>query len=277
MTDYLLPLGMFSWFGYELPIQERLQLIREAGFTTTSLWWDDRDELADLRKDDFPSLVRDCGLILEYIHVPYDGCNAFWSEEPPVRRQVIDEHLRWIDDCRRLQIPVLVMHVTQGSTPPPPHQAALADFATLVEAAESAQIVLAIENTRREEYLGLLFEAYQTPHLGLCYDSSHDWLYGAEKARLLRQYDGRVVTTHLSDNDGAADRHWLPGHGIVDWELIVSSFPRNHYPGSLFLEVFPMEDEQHLSPRDFVQAAFSTGERLLRAVESLPPRINLNS
>ncbi len=31
-------LGIFSWFSYQLPIQERLQLIKEAGFNTTALW-----------------------------------------------------------------------------------------------------------------------------------------------------------------------------------------------------------------------------------------------
>ena len=37
------PLGIFSWFGFVLPFEERITLIKEAGFTATSIWWEDED------------------------------------------------------------------------------------------------------------------------------------------------------------------------------------------------------------------------------------------
>jgi len=33
-----------SWFSYDLPIGERLQLIKDAGFDATGLWWDGEDK-----------------------------------------------------------------------------------------------------------------------------------------------------------------------------------------------------------------------------------------
>ncbi|MGN7385233.1 hypothetical protein [Paenibacillus sp. SAFN-117] len=30
---------IYDWFGYELPIKERYQLIKEAGFDGVLLWW----------------------------------------------------------------------------------------------------------------------------------------------------------------------------------------------------------------------------------------------
>ena len=32
-------LSIFSWFSYPLPLQERLELIKNAGFDATALWW----------------------------------------------------------------------------------------------------------------------------------------------------------------------------------------------------------------------------------------------
>ncbi len=32
-------LGIFAWFGYELPLQESLHLIRASGFDRVMLWW----------------------------------------------------------------------------------------------------------------------------------------------------------------------------------------------------------------------------------------------
>ncbi len=31
--------GIFAWFSYPLPIEDRLQMIKQAGFDATSLWW----------------------------------------------------------------------------------------------------------------------------------------------------------------------------------------------------------------------------------------------
>ena len=55
-------IGMFSWFSYDLPIIKRLQLIKNAGFDVTSLWWhgDKKHEQPDItRKIDYFTLEVD--------------------------------------------------------------------------------------------------------------------------------------------------------------------------------------------------------------------------
>lgn len=44
-------LSIFSWFSYPLPLQERLELIKNAGFDATALWWGDEfeDKTASLK------------------------------------------------------------------------------------------------------------------------------------------------------------------------------------------------------------------------------------
>ncbi len=38
-----------------------------------------------------------------------------------------------------------------------------------------------------------------------------------------------VFTTHISDSDGKFDRHWLPGEGIIPWDVVRDNFPLNTY------------------------------------------------
>ena len=39
------------------------------------------------------------------------------------------------------------------------------------------------------------------------------------------------------DNDGKADRHWMPGKGNINWAQFVDAFPANTFDGCLMLEV----------------------------------------
>ena len=46
--------SIFSWFGYFQPFQERLDIIKEAGFDEVMLSWEDEFEPWALKKEDFP-------------------------------------------------------------------------------------------------------------------------------------------------------------------------------------------------------------------------------
>ena len=68
-------LGIFSWYGYNTPIPSRLQRIKEAGFDTTMLWWDDALEFKELTKAELVNTTRAHQLIIENIHVPFVSAN----------------------------------------------------------------------------------------------------------------------------------------------------------------------------------------------------------
>lgn len=50
-------LGIFSWFGFVMPLRKRLELIKNAGFDVTSLWWEDEEGNPPTRKDEMPRMV----------------------------------------------------------------------------------------------------------------------------------------------------------------------------------------------------------------------------
>lgn len=251
------PLGIFSWFGFVLPFQERIALIKEAGFTATSLWWEDEDAPYSMKKERMPGLVREKGLLLENIHVPFNDSNALWLEDDSSRAAIVQSHIQWLEDCAKFGIPRMVMHLTEGDNPPVANRQGLKSMEELTKVAEGLEVTIAIENTRRNDNVPYILSNVNSNYLGFCFDSSHHWLTDKGDYNLLKYYGDRLVATHLSDNDGLLDRHWLPGHGIIDWAEVASSFPKG-YRGCLTLEAYPTAEERKESPQKFLKKAYQS-------------------
>ncbi|AFM01682.1 MULTISPECIES: sugar phosphate isomerase/epimerase [Desulfitobacterium] len=264
-------IGIFSWFGFVLPFEERIALIQETGFTGTSLWWEDEEEPFPMPKERMPALVRERGLILENIHVPWCDANALWSDDKALRRAIITKHKQWLEDCARFEIPLLVMHLCDGENPPEPNEYGLESMGELAKAAEEQGVRIAVENTRRRDSVEYVLRHISSRALGFCFDSSHHRLTDQEDFHLLRSFGDRLLTTHLSDNDGLKDRHWLPGHGVIDWVKVAGAFPRG-YKDFLTLEVYPTPWEVQETPEEFLVRAYEriAGVRTLLEKNSKP-------
>ena len=262
-------LGTFSWFGYELPLSDRLRLIGKSGFSHTFLWMGNQEPMVECgRAHEMPGMTADAGLAIDHVHAPYDNANAFWSESPAERNAVIDENLKLIEYCGRHSISCIVLHVTKGPTPPPPRSEGLEIFRRLGEEAARSGIRLALENTRFTSRVDFILTELPLESLGLCYDSSHDTLYSDTPGVVLGKWAHRLFTTHFSDTDGKADVHWLPMKGIVDWDAVARAYPTSH-PGPLMLEAVPEDAVQ--PPAEFLADAYHKAvdlrERLLAGHE----------
>ncbi|MDD3888393.1 MAG: sugar phosphate isomerase/epimerase [Syntrophomonadaceae bacterium] len=249
-------LGIFSWFGFVLPLPERLKLIKEAGFNATTLWWEDEIGSPCIKKETMPNLVRDSGLILENTHIPYNDCDDLWSEHRLTRDAIVNKYIGWLSDCAKHSIPMMVMHITDSHYLPPPTQYGIDSIFRVLKVAEDLGVVIAIENTGREDYIYFVLSEIYSDYLGFCYDSSHNRLCSKNTITLLEKLGDRLACTHLADNDGQIDRHWLPGEGIIDWEKISNVFPKNEYTGYLTLEVCTTEKEAKETPKSFLSKAY---------------------
>jgi sugar phosphate isomerase/epimerase len=202
-------------------------------------------------------MVRDLGLVLENVHAPFDGCNDLWSDAPSVREAIVESHLAWIEECAGYAIPMMVIHICRGLRREPPSRQGIEGVERIVRAAESAGVIVAVENTRSVDYLDTVLAEICSPHLRFCYDSSHDWIYSDERLRLLKMHADRLVAVHISDNDGKLDAHWLPGDGVIDWKAVAASLPKDIYAGNLTLEVVRPRKQMGKWPTqaDFLRAA----------------------
>ncbi len=234
--------AIYSYFGYPLPYRDRVAAIRDAGFTVTAIGLGQEEELVQSRQEHLMvELTRSAGLLVQYAHAPDNRCNDLWSHSPESREEAVAEYMSHLSFCEKHGIPLLVLHVSQGKgvQPLPPGTEGLEALRDLVKYAEDTKVAIAIENTQKPLYLDYIFSAIQSPFLGLCYDSSHDFLYSPEPLALLRRWGHLLLATHISDNDGLLDRHWVPGEGTIPWGRVKESFPVASFGGYLTLEIFP--------------------------------------
>lgn len=259
-------IGTYSYFGYPLSFEERLDLIKAAGFRVTGIGLGTEEDLVRAgRADLMAELAREREMEVEYVHASEERCNDLWSEEGGRRREALQVYSESIAYCRKHGVGLLVVHVSRskGVQPERPTRGGLEMLGDLAKYAGDSGVKIAIENTQKEEFVDYVLENLQSPFLGLCYDSSHDFLYSREPGRLLGRWGGRLLATHMGDNDGQYDRHWLPGEGRIPWDEVRSCFPVKSYRGCLNLEVFP-KDATTESPESFLAKAYKSVEGLNR-------------
>jgi len=178
-----------------------------------------------------------------------------------LRARMLRDHSAFMGNVARLGCRTYVVHLG-----PMPESGSSAEAWDLVRSAldelapraEELGIVLALENgmvgymASNDELLSFV-ESYDSPAVGLCYDSGHAHVMG-DAVGALEAFAPHVVTVHLHDNDGASDQHLIPGQGTIDWGPVVAALARcprllhaeteaancRQWPPSL--EVWPLPD-----------------------------------
>ena len=254
----MLPLGVFAWFGYSLPLEKRLKMIEQAGFDSTCLWVGNEEEMVrDGHADLIPDMIRDTGLILDNVHAPYQNNNLIWSDSRESATRTHSELETVLEFCNKHRVPIMVAHLVTGDTILPPNENGLRIIQDLVSQAENLGVTIAVENTHKREYLEYILSNIKSPNLGFCYDSSHDFLPEQSRGKLLEKWGDLLVTTHISDNNGITDDHLLPGKGTIDWRTVENCFPKSSYSGALILEPDGPDASKGLTPEEFLQTGYS--------------------
>jgi len=250
-----------------------LELIKNVGFNSTSILLSDEEELVrNNNKDIIPGLVKSKKLFLENIHAPFIDYNKIWYKNDKEKDKLKQTIIECISYCAKHGIPIVVMHITKGYEAPSPNTQGVKLIKELVRYGQELNVIIAIENTRRVDYLNYIFSNVESQHLGFCYDSSHDFLYSPEPGSILKKWGHLLVATHFSDNDGKEDSHWLPSEGIINWDVVRDNFPINTYKGVISLEAFP-KDVAKERKEEFLQKAL---KRIKSLTELLRAR-NMNN
>ncbi len=253
--------GIFNWFGYILPISERLEMIKEAGFDNVMLWWENEDYPKFVDKMSFVTLANEIGLGVDNIHLPYEECDFLWSDNSSDREARVNEYIKYLDGCKASGADKVVMHTNRNNLSGVEYKNGYKSFEKIVKFAEDIKIKVAIENTRKFHYTEFILKEFDSKYLGFCYDSSHDFIEGESKGDILKKWKDRLFCVHLSDNDGIDDRHWLPKKGIVDFKSIVDIIKTTDCD-SLSMEVYPFAEEKQLSPKEFLKLAYEINKSL---------------
>jgi sugar phosphate isomerase/epimerase len=256
--------SIFTWFGYVLPMEQRFNMIKNAGFDHVMLWWGNDFEEIDGDRREHAALARKYKLEVENIHTPYNNANELWHDCLNG-----DQHQRLllacIEDCAKFHIPTAVIHITAGDELPELNEIGYQRISQLVELAEKKEINLALENLRYPEYLSKIFSRVQSKRLGFCYDSGHENCYGKGQ-KLLDTYGEKLFAMHLHDNDGAWDQHMLPFEGNINWSHVMNKIKEIEYKGAISLEVdannYEQAPELREKPEDYLARAYQAVSKL---------------
>ncbi|MDO4287725.1 MAG: sugar phosphate isomerase/epimerase family protein [Eubacterium sp.] len=242
--------SMFSWFGYFMPFAERIQCIKDAGFEEVMISWEDECEPYALKKEKFPDIVRNMGLGITNIHAPFIGYNDIWEKTLKENEALLKTFVSFVSDCHRFDIPAVVVHTCDLDLGEHRWENGLAFFSELAEAGEKYGVDIAVENVSRQYLLKGLLDHIKTPHFGMCYDSSHDFMLPCGRGRILRAYGDRIKALHISDNDLHIDRHWIPGEGQIPFDEVLPEIAKLDL-GYISYEVLANDAWKEKTPQEF--------------------------
>jgi L-ribulose-5-phosphate 3-epimerase len=246
---------IYDWFGYELPIKERYQLIKKVGFDGILLWWSEGFGRNDYRNA--PQIVRDAGLFIENIHTPVHNQNDLWLDNL-AGEALTDCYLQCVADCNEFEIPTMVVHLPGEDYPY--NSLGVDRIKRIAEKAEQLGVNVALENLRNLPNLAHMLEQVDSLRVGFCYDCGHHYHYYPDDD-LLSMYESRLMALHLHDIGGSYGQHQLPFDGPIDWSAAMKKITESNYSGATAIEAMNW-DYKHLSAEEFLQEAFERAKRL---------------
>ena len=240
---YKQKIGISLGNNYSLPTIDVVKMIKKIGFDAISPEWKAGLDLTDLINE-----ARNCGLMIQSLHAPFNHAADMWSNDENVYTPAKEELFRALDDCKSWNIPIMVVHTWIGFEYEfDASNLNFENFDELVARAEKYNIQIAFENTEGEEYLFALMDHYRkNKYVGFCWDSGHEMCYNHSQD-LLAKFGDRLIMTHLNDNLGISrfdgkvfwtdDLHLLPYDGIADWEDNIDRLRKSQHMDVLNFEL----------------------------------------
>lgn len=248
-----------------------LARIAAAGFDAVH-WchhWNTDFLYAEPEIDRIERWLSEYGLKLLDLHASA-GCEKNWGSHLDYERragvELVENRIRM---TARLGGDVAILHVPDPSAgvAADDHEEALRRSLDAIEpVARGCGVRIAFENRGHDDFRQLrrLFDLYDAGYAGLCYDAGHGNL-GGRGPDHLEETRNRLLSVHLHDNDGTADRHGIPFTGTVDWERLAGIVARSAYGKCVSLES-NMRGTPGMSEETFLARAREAGERLARMI-----------
>ncbi len=221
--------GIYIYFGFEMEMRDRIDLIKSAGFDSVMVW------AADECLAETVAYAREQGLYVSNAHLPFKNINCIW-EEGDAGDIITDEHCKLVKKCGELNIPAVVYHVSSTYTPPEYNIKGIERIERVVSAAEQYGVDIAFENLRRIDYLQYVYDNLSSDRIKFCFDCGHH-NYLCPELDLFEMFGDKLIAVHLHDNFGDYDWHMLPFDAKVNFEMVTKGLIKVGYEGPISLEV----------------------------------------
>lgn len=261
-------LNMLSFEGTTL--DQCARLMKEYGFDSTF----SGVRASDKEQAELAETITKNGIFYESLHAPFDHINDIWFDTDG-GVQMTDELKASIDRCAAADVPILVVHLSSGLTPPPTTDIGRGRFAELVEYAARKNVSIAFENQRMLANIAWAFEEFKdAKNVGFCWDCGHEYCFSPGR-RYMPLFGDRLIFTHLHDNtcEFNIDRHLIPFDGNIPFDFIAKQIKESGYTGTLMLETFPRFTEgkydsyQDYSLEQFISRSADAAKKLRDMVD----------
>ncbi|MBR6801213.1 MAG: sugar phosphate isomerase/epimerase [Eubacteriaceae bacterium] len=264
--------GLYTWFGYILPIEEKLKMIKDVGFETICTWWGNDFDETDGDYRTHSELAQKHGLYLEHSHIPYYGCDNLWLDNLD-GQEILKMHLEAVRAAGESCVPTLVMHPHDRVQVGGKRFELFSDrLYKIIDACDKYGVRLAVENLSDDEIIRRVQAmVYDIPFVGMCFDAGHNNVVKKGDMSLLDDYSGKLFALHIHDNDTAKDAHLIPYEGNINWKDFLEKVNKSPFEGSLMLECcYPFDFDKYEDDPDYIfePSDMTALEYLLKAKES---------
>ncbi len=253
-------LGLSTHLFVYQPLDEKLlELIRGLGFVKIELWGM-RPHFDYERPDRVKQLAQaaaNLGIDIHSVHAPfYTHVNelqqghtlSLAAADPNVREEALVHTRKALNIMDILGAKLLVVHA--GDLRDDFSEAKSTNLSRSLEylspLLQDCGVNLALENIATAlsttANLSALVEPFDPDWLGICLDIGHAQL-NEDVGQAILNCGSRIMGVHISDNDGVADLHYLPGEGIIDWHKMINILQKVCYSGIMNLELRQYADQ----------------------------------
>ena len=243
------------------PLEEYFPFAKENGFPWIELSCNDPNNFLDKWT---PARISGIKKLRDQAGVKYGLHSASFvnaAEIEPTVRKAVQRHLMdYVELAHQLEAEYVVLHFGYHFSLFMDHvfECLIRTYTPVVELAEKYKLPIGIENMNKihEEaeiaYLGVtieeltrVFDAIPSKYFGLTLDIAHASLLPGGPESFMDAFAGRIISTHVSDNDLILDRHLPVGDGKIDFKRVLGNLVKTGFKGTLNIEL-PWSNEDRV-------------------------------
>ena len=197
--------------------------------------------------------LRDGGIEIWSCHIPFGAEWDISQRDDAGRRHAVELVTGTFAAAHELGARMAVLHPSwepiDDSERDSRLQQAQVSLQELAQAVASWQLQLAVELLPRtclghtaDEVMALI-GPLDPSIVGVCLDANHANLH-EDLSHAVRVLGDRLITLHISDNDGLDEKHWMPGQGVIAWPFFINTLKACRYRGAWVYEIgWPGDDK----------------------------------
>ncbi len=199
--------------------------------------------------------LQECDIRVHSLHIPFSKNLDISSLDDAKRQGSVFELKKGIDLASFLNAGIAIVHPGGELTNFRDHDEkkrrldkCAQSVGEILKYASQKNIILAMENLLPHMVCGYsddilsIVNGFNSDYVKICFDSSHANL-AENPVEVLKKFNGKVVTVHLSDNQGKYDEHLMPGDGNINYPMLIKALKDINYQGVFMMEVLHHKDK----------------------------------